>query len=188
VPFADEVFMRKVEELVIKPTIKGLHKEALVYKGFVFIGLMNVNGEPFVIEYNCRMGDPETEVVMPRLKNDLVELLGSVYEGTLEEMQIDFDERKVATTMAVSGGYPGDYEKGFSIEGLSSTEDDEVIIFHAGTKLQGDEILTNGGRVLAVTAYGNSINDAAEKSRKALEKINFEGIYYRTDIGFEFND
>ncbi|HEX8333680.1 MAG TPA: phosphoribosylamine--glycine ligase [Segetibacter sp.] len=187
VPFADEVFMQKVEELVIKQTLKGLHKEALEYKGFVFIGLMNVNGEPFVIEYNCRMGDPETEVVMPRLKNDLVELLLSVHEGTLEENQIDFDERKVVTTMAVSGGYPGEYEKGYTVEGLIDNADDEVMIFHAGTKQHVDEVLTNGGRVLAVTAYGSTINEAAEKSRKALEKIHFQGMYYRNDIGYEFN-
>ena len=188
VPFADETFMQKVKELVIKPTIKGLHKEALEYKGFVFIGLMNVNGEPFVIEYNCRMGDPETEVVMPRLKNDLVELLLSVHEGSLEDIPVDFDERKVATTMAVSGGYPGDYEKGYTIEGPTDNGDDDVIIFHAGTQRQGDEILTTGGRVLAVTAYGTTINEAAEKSRKALEKIHFDGMYYRKDIGYEFND
>jgi phosphoribosylamine--glycine ligase len=179
--------MQKVEKLVIKPTVKGLHKEALEYKGFLFIGLMNVNGEPFVIEYNCRMGDPETEVVMPRLKNDLVELLLSVHDGAMEEMQIVFDERNVATTMAVSGGYPGDYGKGFAIDGLSGNENNEVMVFHAGTIQQGDEILTNGGRVLAVTAYGNTINEAAENSRKALQKIHFHGMYYRKDIGYEFN-
>ena len=183
VPFADGIFMKKVEEHIIKPTIKGLHAEALEYKGFLFIGLMNVNGEPFVIEYNCRMGDPETEVVMPRLQNDLVELLQSVHEGTLSNMNISFDERKVATIMAVSGGYPGDYKKG---KPITFPPHSEAIIFHAGTKQSGDNVVTNGGRVLAVTSYGNTIKEAAEKSKATLASINFEGIYFRKDIGYEF--
>jgi phosphoribosylamine--glycine ligase len=188
VPFADKEFMQKVEGRIIKPTIKGLKIEGLEYKGFVFIGLMNVNGEPYVIEYNCRMGDPETEVVMPRLKNDLPELLVSVCNGSLSTVKIDFDERSVATTMAVSGGYPGNYKKGISIEGSLNAVSDDVIIFHAGTQLQSDKTVTSGGRVLAATAYGNSITEAAEKSRTALEKISFEGMYYRKDIGYEFTD
>jgi phosphoribosylamine--glycine ligase len=189
VPFAEETFMQKVEELVIKPTIKGLHKEALEYKGFIFIGLMNVNGEPFVIEYNCRMGDPETEVVMPRITSDLVELLVSVHEGNLEEIPVTFDDRKVATTMAVSGGYPGEYRKDQLISlNVDELISDDVIIFHAGTKNDNGNLLTNGGRVIAATAYGNSITEAAEKSRSALEKITFEGMYYRKDIGYEFED
>jgi phosphoribosylamine--glycine ligase len=188
VPFADEAFMQKVEERIIKPTVQGLNEEKLEYNGFIFIGLMNKNGEPYVIEYNCRLGDPETEVIMPRLKNDLLELLVGVKINQLNDLEIEFDERSVATVVAVSGGYPGDYEKGIEIKGLPAmqAEDEDVLIFHAGTKNMDDTIVTNGGRVLAVTAFGHDIESAVEKSRKALEDINFDGMYYRKDIGFEF--
>lgn len=189
VPFADEVFMQKVEELIVKPTIKGLHKEALVYKGFIFVGLMNVNGEPFVIEYNCRMGDPETEVVLPRLKNDLVHLLLSLHDGGLSNISIKLDKRNVATIMAVSGGYPGEYEKDKLISlKVDKLKSDDTFMFHAGTKKVKDDIVTNGGRVLAVTSYGNTIKEAADKCKTALSNIHFEGMYYRGDIGYEFID
>lgn len=187
VPFVDDAFMAKVEERIIRPTIQGLQTEQLEYNGFVFIGLMNVNGEPFVIEYNCRLGDPETEVVLPRLKNDLVELLMALDKGELNNVNIEYDERSVCTVMAVSGGYPGEYKKGVQIDGLEDVQMKEGgIIFHAGTKKDGRNIITNGGRVLAVTAFGSNINQAVEKSLSALQKISFDGMYYRKDIGFEF--
>ncbi|MCX6198369.1 MAG: phosphoribosylamine--glycine ligase [Bacteroidetes bacterium] len=184
VPFVDDVLMKKVEERVIIPTIQGLKKDNIVYKGFIYIGFMNVNGEPYVIEYNCRMGDPETEIVLPRIKNDLVELLVAVGGGSLQEMQIEIDERACATVIVASGGYPEDYEKGKEISGLNDVGDS--IVFHAGTKAEGDKILSNGGRVLAVSSYGKDIHEAVAKSNAAIEKINFEGKYYRKDIGYEF--
>lgn len=187
VPFINEVFMKRVEDKIIKPTIKGLHKENIEYKGFVFFGLMNVNGEPMVIEYNCRMGDPETEVVMPRLKNDLVELFVAMHEGKLNEIEIEYDDRCIATVMAVSGGYPGEYKKNLPIRQLENIAIEDSIIFHAGTKKEGADVLTNGGRVLAVTSYGVSLQDAVSKSRKVLEQVSFEGMYYRKDIGYEFS-
>ena len=180
----DDVLMKKVEERVIIPTIQGLKKDNIVYKGFIYIGFMNVNGEPYVIEYNCRMGDPETEIVLPRIKNDLVELLVAVGGGSLQEMQIEIDERACATVIVASGGYPEDYEKGKEISGLNDVGDS--IVFHAGTKAEGDKILSNGGRVLAVSSYGKDIHEAVAKSNAAIEKINFEGKYYRKDIGYEF--
>ncbi|MCW3081971.1 phosphoribosylamine--glycine ligase [Segetibacter sp.] len=188
VPFAHEAFMQKVEERIIKPTVQGLSDEKLEYHGFIFIGLMNKDGEPHVIEYNCRLGDPETEVIMPRLKNDLLELLVAVKINQLNNLEIEFDERSVATIVAVSGGYPGEYKKGIEMKGLPDMqpEDKDVLVFHAGTKNIDDLVVTNGGRVLAVTAFGHDIKSAVEKSRKALEDIDFEGIYYRKDIGFEF--
>lgn len=188
VPFMDEVFMQKVEETIIKPTINGLSKENLNYHGFVFFGLMNVKGEPFVIEYNCRMGDPETEVVMPLLQTDLVALFAAMDNGTLNDANISFDERYCATVMAVSGGYPGDYKKNFRIGGLADWQMDnkDSMVFHAGTKQVGENIVTNGGRVLAVTSYGNDLADAVAKSKKVLQKISFDGMYYRKDIGYEF--
>ncbi len=193
VPFVDAVLMKKVEERVIIPTIEGLKKDNIIYKGFIYIGFMNVNGEPYVIEYNCRMGDPETEIVLPRIKNDLVKLLAAVGSGSLQEMQIEIDERACATVIVASGGYPEDYEKGKEITGIQrqetvagSSEYNETIIFHAGTKDDGDKILTNGGRVLAVSSYGKDIHEAVAKSNAAIEKINFEGKYYRKDIGYEF--
>jgi len=194
VPFVDDVFMNKVEQLIIQPTVKGLAAEKIVYKGFIFFGLINVNGEPFVIEYNCRMGDPETEVVMPRLKNDLVELFIATHKGKLNEVKIELDKRACATVVAVSGGYPGDYKKNLKISQFENPEDseqvlkmnDDTIVFHAGTKKVNDTIVTNGGRVLAVTSYGNDITDAVNKSKKVLEQIHFDGMYYRRDIGYEF--
>lgn len=187
VPFMDEVFMKKVEDRIVKPTIDGLSKENLNYHGFVFFGLMNVKGEPYVIEYNCRMGDPETEVVMPLLQTDIVGLFAAMDNGTLIDANIEFYQKNVATVMAVSGGYPGDYKKNYTISGLDALQLDDSIVFHAGTKLVNGEVLTNGGRVLTVTSYGNSIADAVAKSKKVLEKISFEGMYYRKDIGYEFS-
>ena len=187
VPFMDAAFMQKTEDRIIRPTVEGLAKEGLEYHGFIFFGLMNMGGEPFVIEYNCRLGDPETEVVLPRLQTDLVALFAAMDNGTLEDANISFDPRSAATIMAVSGGYPGNYAKGKSIE-LPAAADipKDILVFHAGTIASGDQVLTNGGRVLAVTAYGENIGDAVAKSKKTLEKINFEGMYYRNDIGFEF--
>lgn len=187
VPFVDDVFMKKVEERIIQPTIKGLQTEHLEYKGFVFIGLMNVDGEPYVIEYNCRLGDPETEVILPRLKNDLVELLMAMHEDNLNNITIEYDERLVCTVMAVSGGYPGLYSKNklisLQVDKLNSSTS---MIFHAGTKAEGNNIVTNGGRVLAVTSFGNSISEAVDKSISSLQCVSFDGMYYRKDIGFEF--
>jgi len=185
-PFADEAFINKVKARIIEPTIAGLKKDRLEYKGFVFIGLMADEGEPFVIEYNCRMGDPETEAVMPRIKNDLVELLDATSRQRLHEISIETDERAVAAVMAVSGGYPGDYEKGKVISGMDDVQIEGSIIFHAGTKTDGDNIVTNGGRVIAVTSFGENITEAVEQSIYALEQIHFEGIYFRSDIGYEF--
>ncbi len=186
VPFVDETFMAKVEERIIKPTIKGLQTEKLEYKGFVFIGLINVKGEPYVIEYNCRLGDPETEVVLPRLKNDIVEMFVALHKGELSKVKVEFDERAAATIVAVSGGYPGTYEKNKPIQFPPPSEGLGEAIFHAGTKQQGDTIVTNGGRVLAITAYGENITSAVNKSKAILETISFEGMYYRKDIGYEF--
>lgn len=185
VPFVDEVLMKKVEERIIKPTIAGIGKRGFAYKGFVFFGLIKVDGEPFVIEYNCRMGDPETEVVMPRLKNDLVELLKATDEGTLGQHQIEMDPRSAATVILVSGGYPGDYEKGELISGLERVEGS--IAFHAGTKATADGVVTNGGRVIAVTSYGDGFDEALVFSNRNAEVIKFEGKYYRKDIGFDLH-
>lgn len=189
VPFMDEAFMEKVTKKIIEPTVAGLDKENLVYHGFIFFGLMNVGGEPWVIEYNCRMGDPETEVVMPLLDTDLVSLFAAMDNGTLADTNINFDPRCCATVMAVSGGYPGDYQKGIPITGLAglnAQKGAETLVFHAGTKFASDSLETNGGRVLAVSSYGNSLSEAVQKSKDTLEKIDFEGMYYRRDIGYEF--
>jgi phosphoribosylamine---glycine ligase len=186
-PFVTEAFLQKVKESVIEPTIAGLKKDGLDYKGFIFLGLMNDNGQPNVIEYNCRMGDPETEVVIPRIKNDLVELLLATAEQRLDEIKIETDERSVATVVAVSGGYPGDFETGKLIEGLEKPPFEGTLVFHSGTKKEGDTIVTNGGRVLAVTSFGENIAEAAEQSNYMLEQLYFEGMYYRTDIGYEFD-
>lgn len=184
VPFADEEFMQKVEDKIIQPTISGLVKDNITYKGFIFFGLINVEGEPYVIEYNARMGDPETEVVLPRLKNDLVELFASLYNRKLVAQKIEFDTRSIAAVVAVSGGYPGNYEKGKKIMLPAQTE--ESIIFHAGTKQDGADIVTNGGRVLAVTSYGESIAEAVKQSENILSNIAFDKMYFRKDIGYEF--
>lgn len=186
VPFMDAAFMQKVEERIVKPTVNGLAKENLNYHGFIFFGLMNNNGDPYVIEYNCRMGDPETEVVMPLLQTDIVGLFAAMDNGTLIDTNIEFYPQSCATVMAVSGGYPGEYKKNLPISGLTDIELADSIVFHAGTKKQNEEILTNGGRVLAVTSYGNNIPEAVAQSKKILEKISFEGKYYRKDIGYEF--
>ncbi len=187
VPFADDIFINKVEKTIIGPTINGIHKEKLEYRGFIFFGLINVNNEPFVIEYNCRMGDPETEVILPRLKNDLVELLMAVHNGSLKDYTIETDKRACCAVMAVSGGYPGDYKKNIKISGLENIKkENDILVFHAGTKQCDEDILTNGGRVLAVSSFGNDIREAADNSIKALNKISFEGMYFRKDIGYEF--
>jgi phosphoribosylamine--glycine ligase len=186
VPFMDAAFMQKVTTKIIEPTVNGLAKENLNYHGFIFFGLMNVAGEPWVIEYNCRMGDPETEVVLPRLQTDLVSLFAAMDNGTLVDANINFDERSCATVMAVSGGYPGDYEKNKLITGLEIPVDTDTMVFHAGTKKTEQGIETNGGRVLAVSSFVNNLSEAVEKSRKALANIQFEGIYFRGDIGYEF--
>jgi phosphoribosylamine--glycine ligase len=187
-PFVNKDFLQKVKEKIIEPTIAGLKKDKLDYKGFIFFGLMNDKGEPKVIEYNCRMGDPETEVVIPRIKNDLVEILIATAEKKLHHITIETDERSAATVVAVSGGYPGDYEKGKEISGLNDNPITGSIIFHSGTWKEGDKILTNGGRILAVTSFGTNIKEAVEQSNYVLEQLHFDGMYYRSDIGYEFKD
>ncbi|MGC4037594.1 MAG: phosphoribosylamine--glycine ligase [Chitinophagaceae bacterium] len=188
VPFVTEDLMRKIEERVIKPTIKGLHEEQIDYKGFVFFGLISVNGEPFVIEYNCRMGDPETEVVIPRLQNDIVELFLSIFNGELDKAVLQSDPRSAVTVMAVSKGYPLAYEKGFEIKGLNENFGKSSLLFQAGTKSENGVVVTNGGRVLCVTSYGENIDDAVNTSLDMLSYIHFDGIYYRNDIGYEFKE
>lgn len=186
VPFVTPAFMYKIEEQVIKPTIKGLHQEGIEYTGFVFFGLINVNGDPYVIEYNCRMGDPETEVVMARLESDFVRLCLAAAEGKLDEAEVVVDERSAATIMAVSGGYPSAYDKGFEITGLDDDYGKQSLIFHAGTKEEDGKIVTNGGRVLCVTSLNKDLQEAVFTSLDILANINYEGIYYRSDIGYEF--
>ena len=183
VPFADKKFMEKVEIRIIEPTIKGLAEEGIVYKGFIFFGLINVNNDPYLIEYNVRLGDPETEVVIPRIKSDFFELIEGVAKCDLKKREIQIDERYVTTVMMVSGGYPGNFEKGKVITGLELTSDS--VIFHASTKQDGDEVLTNGGRVLAVSAWGNSMKEALTESYRNAGLLSFEGSYYRNDIGFD---
>jgi phosphoribosylamine---glycine ligase len=183
VPFADSKFLKKVEERIVKPTIQGLRDREIDYRGFIFVGLMNKGGDPYVIEYNVRLGDPESEVVLPRIKTDFVELMKATAEGSLSEMEIELDDRMVTTVMLVSGGYPGSYKKGKEITGLDQVEDS--VVFHAGTKTDGDTVVTSGGRVIAVSSFGSSLKEALAASYRSAEKIQFEGKYYRSDIGFD---
>lgn len=183
VPFADSTFKDKIENQIIIPTVKGLKSEGLVYKGFIFFGIINVKGEPYVIEYNCRMGDPETEVVIPRLKSDLLDLFEGVASNTLSERDVQFDERSAATVMMVSGGYPEAYKTGKVIYGLNGITDS--LVFHAGTSADGPAIMTAGGRVLAVTSYGKNVDSAVSRSYRTIENIEFEDAYFRKDIGFD---
>lgn len=183
VPFADEVLMKKIEDGIVKPTVNGLAEEDIDYKGFVFIGLIKVGDEPYVIEYNVRMGDPETEAVLPRIKTDLVDLFEATYHQKLDSIDLEIDERSAVTVMLVSGGYPEAYEKGKMISGIENVEDS--IIFHAGTKLENNEILTNGGRVLAVTSLDIDFKKALKKSYQNIEKLSFDRMTYRSDIGFD---
>ncbi|MCL4159809.1 UNVERIFIED_CONTAM: hypothetical protein GTU68_021941 [Idotea baltica] len=183
VPFATDEFLNKIEERIVKPTISGFKKDNLPYVGFVFIGLIKVGDDPKVIEYNVRMGDPETEVVLPRLKNDFVEILQAMANGTLNKIDIDIDDRAATTIMTVSGGYPEAYEKGKEITGVDAIVDS--IPFHAGAQLKDGKIVTSGGRVMAITSYGNTYQEAIKKSYQSIEKLHFDKIYYRKDIGFD---
>ncbi|MBA4133494.1 MAG: phosphoribosylamine--glycine ligase [Flavobacterium sp.] len=183
VPFADEVLMGKIESRIVKPTVAGLQKDGIEYKGFVFIGLIIVKGEPMVIEYNVRMGDPETEVVMPRIQSDLVALFQAVAEQKLDEVTLTIDPRSATTIMVVSGGYPEEYDKGFAISGIENISDS--IVFHAGTKLENGQVVTNGGRVLAVTSFGTTYQEAIKKSYQNINKLHFDKMYFRKDIGFD---
>ena len=183
VPFADEEFNRKVEERIVRPTIEGLQADGVDYKGFVFFGLMNVGGDPYVIEYNVRMGDPETEVVMPRLKTDILTLFEEMAHGQLKKAAFELDDRFCTTVMLVSQGYPGSYEKGKVISGLDSVEGS--IVFHAGTRMDGDKVLTSGGRVMAVSSFGKTMKEALALSYQNVGKIQFDGMNFRKDIGFD---
>lgn len=183
VAFADKTLLEKIENRIVKPTIDGLQQDGIAYKGFVFIGLINVKGEPIVIEYNVRMGDPETEVVIPRLKSDLVELFLAVANQTLDKISLEIDERSATTIMVVSGGYPEDFEKGKVISGIENVQDS--IVFHAGTKTENGAVVTNGGRVLAVTSYGEDFKSAIKKTYQNIDLLHFDTMYYRKDIGFD---
>ncbi|MBP6230770.1 MAG: phosphoribosylamine--glycine ligase [Paludibacteraceae bacterium] len=183
VSFANSEYMQKVEERIVRPTINGLHKENIDYKGFVFFGLIKVNNEPYVIEYNARMGDPETESVMLRLENDLIDLFEATFDGTLDTQKMQFDSRYAVTVMLVAGGYPGDYTKGDVISGLETVKDS--LVFHAGTKANRNDIVTNGGRVIALSSYGKNKEEALACSFRNATKINYKGKYFRSDIGFD---
>ncbi len=183
VPFADKDLLEKIEFRIVKPTVEGLEKDGIEYKGFIFIGLIIVKGEPIVIEYNVRMGDPETEVVIPRIKSDLVELFQAVEDCKLNEVNLEIDERSAATVMLVSGGYPEEYEIEKEIFGLAKVDDS--FVFHAGTKLKNGNVVTNGGRVLAVTSFGNDFEEALKKSYQNIDKLHFDKMYFRKDIGFD---
>jgi len=196
VPFADAGFMKKVEEQIVKPTIRGLSDGKIDYKGFIFLGLMNRGGDPYVIEYNVRMGDPESEVVLPRINSDFVDLLLATAEGRLSEVQLEINPDTVTTVMLVSGGYPGSYEKGKEITGLDKegaashrgedkTSEQKTVVFHAGTRLDGEKVVTSGGRVIAVSGFGKDMKEALAASYGKAASINFEGRYYRKDIGFD---
>ena len=183
VPFADGFYIEKVEREIVKPTVEGLKKDGITYKGFIFIGLINVKGQPKVIEYNVRMGDPETEVVIPRIKSDLLNLLKGIDDGTFSEKDLNINEQAATTVMLVSGGYPEAYEKGKAISGTEDIK--ESIVFHAGTKNENEQLRTSGGRVIALTSFGENIEEALTKSFASAEKISFKGKYYRKDIGFD---
>lgn len=186
VPFANKSFMKKVEDQIIKPTIDGIKKDQLDYRGFIFFGLIKVKDDPYVIEYNCRLGDPETEAIMPRIKNDLVELLNSVANETLDSQKTATDRRSAGTIILVSGGYPEAYKKGIIIRGLKKPIHDSSFIFHAGTEENDRKVFTNGGRVIAITSLADDLKSALEASKQIAEEIQFEGKYFRKDIGFEF--
>jgi phosphoribosylamine--glycine ligase len=183
VPFADSVLLDKIETRIVKPTVEGLQKDGIEYKGFIFIGLIIVKGEPIVIEYNVRMGDPETEVVIPRIKSDLVELFQAVANGNLNDVSLAIDQRSATTVMIVSGGYPEEYEKGKEIFGLDKMEDS--LVYHAGTKIENGKLVTNGGRVLAITSFGNDFQEAIKKSYQNIDKLYFDKMYFRKDIGLD---
>lgn len=185
VPFANKEFLDKIDKQIVAPTVNGIQKDNLDYKGFIFIGLIKVDDEPKVIEYNVRMGDPETEVVLPRLQTDLVTLFEHTAKQTLDQIKLEVDKRTATTVMAVSGGYPQAYQKGKEINGVTAIDSQDAIVFHAGTKLKDQTVVTSGGRVLAVTAFGDNFQKALEKSYENIEKISFEGIYYRKDLGFD---
>lgn len=186
VPFVTPGFMHKVEERIIKPTINGIYKEGIDYTGFLFFGLINVKGEPYVIEYNCRLGDPETEVILPRMETDLVGMCIAATQQELDQVKLSVDKRATATIMAVSNGYPAGFQKGFEIKGLDEKFGKQSMVFHAGTKEADGKIITNGGRVLCVTSFGKDLEEAVHTSLDVLDYIHYEGIYYRTDIGHEF--
>jgi len=186
VPFANAALMKKIEDKVIRPTVEGLKKEGIDYRGFIFFGFMIVDEEPYLIEYNGRMGDPETEVVIPRLKNDLVELFTAVGDQQLDRVTIETDPRTACTIVAVSGGYPGDYKKGYVIEGIDAVNPEDSLLFQMGTALKDGKVITHGGRVFCITSYGRSVFDAVEISKEEIQKVSFTGMEYRSDIGYEF--